>query len=68
MKVEQILAQESERYPWTHRIGFDDNSVRDFDHIKQWIDEQNVKGLWVHKAFYTNGKNVTILILKWGHL
>jgi hypothetical protein len=64
MKVTQIIAKSSERYPWTHRIEFD----KDTFPVYNWTSNEDIPGLWINEAFYTTAKYVTIISLKWGYL
>lgn len=66
MKVTEVIPFVTERYPWTHRIGFEDPA--DQYPVYQWTEENDIGGIWVNGAFYTTAKTATILTLRWGHL
>lgn len=66
MKVTEVIPFVTERYPWTHRIGFEDPA--DQYPVYQWTEENDISGVWVNGAFYTTAKTATILTLRWGHL
>jgi hypothetical protein len=64
LKVTEVIPLVTERYPWTHRVGFEDNILPDIVH---WIDINNIDGIWVGGSFYTTAKYVTMIAMKWGH-
>ena len=66
MKVTEIIHFPTERYPWTHRVGFKDPA--DQFPVYKWAEENSIPGVWVNGAFYTTAKYVTILSLKWSDL
>lgn len=66
MKVTQVIPFVTERYPWTHRVGFEDPAGE--YPVYKWTEEMDIPGLWVNGAFYTTEKYVTIIALKWSHL
>lgn len=64
MKVTEVIPFVTERYPWTHRIGFEDPAHQ--YPVYQWTEDNGIDGIWVNGAFYTTAKYVTIIALKWG--
>jgi hypothetical protein len=63
MNVQQIVVRASNRYPWTHRIGFDDaDRARS---IFEWTESNNISGLWANNAFYTSKEAVSLMLLAW---
>jgi hypothetical protein len=53
------------RYPWTHRIGFDDVERHNALPVLQWTEVNNIPGIWAGNAFYTTGKYATMIMIKW---
>lgn len=68
MRVTEVIPFVTERYPWTHRVELSNNTLEDKWQIEEWIDKNEIDGLWVNNGFYTTQKVVTMLALKWGHL
>jgi hypothetical protein len=66
MKVTEVIPFVTERYPWTHRIRFEDPAHQ--YPVCKWTEELDIPGIWVSGAFYTTAKYVTIISLKWSHL
>ena len=66
MKVTEVIPFVTERYPWTHRVGFEDPA--DQYPVCQWTEDNDIDGIWVNGAFYTTAKIVTMIAMKWGHL
>lgn len=66
MKVTQVIPFVTERYPWTHRVGFEDPAGQ--YPVYRWTEDRNIPGIWVSGAFYTTEKYVTIIALRWSHL
>ena len=66
MKITQVIARASKRYPWTHRIEFDD--AADQYPVYKWTEQLGIPGVWAGGNFYTVGKYVTIVALTWSEL
>lgn len=63
MKITQIHAVPTNKYPWTHRVGLEMNVH--YEVIKEWCEKNNIPGVAAMGAFYTTKEGATILALRW---
>ena len=66
MKITEVIPFVTERYPWTHRVGFED-PAHQFP-VFEWTEQSNIPGICVNGAFYTTAKYVTLMSLRWSEL
>ena len=64
MNIKQIIPRSTERYPWTHRVEFDEN-LGDNWPVYEWTENEGIPGVWAGGNFYTVGKYATLIALKW---
>ena len=68
VSVERVESRASERYPWTHRVAFDGNTVA-YDQVNRWVQQQDLPGVLMDlrqgAVFYTNKQAATFCALRW---
>lgn len=67
MEVKQVQHESltTPRYPWTHRIGFDDMDNGILRLVDEWTVANEIPGIWAVNAFYTTGKYATMIMIMW---
>ena len=68
VSIQQVELRASERYPWTHRVDFDGDTVA-YDQLEIWVQQQDLPGVLMDlrqgAAFYTNKQAATVCALRW---
>ena len=68
VSIEQVELRASERYPWTHRVAFNGDTVA-YDQVNLWIQQQELPGVLMDliqgAVFYTTKQTAVVCALRW---
>jgi len=72
VKITQLSAKPTARYPYNYRVGFEGN-LHECEQVGDWIEEQKLAGLtWltsgnggVSRVFYTTENPAMLCALRW---